>query len=235
MNIEIKRKRSAAVLLLAFLCSSSFTGCCHSKGSTSEVTLESTSITAEKEQVVTVGSFCCDVFAKELTLSDANLTELEKLLPLLPQLETLKLEGSLPSSGELLALKEQYPNIELISQITLGGQSVSTDTELLDLSATTVTIQELQELLPLFSNLQELTLTGTTLSDEEKMSLIDSLSSVFVRCELPFAGQRFLTDCTEIDLSNAPVTAEEADRMLPYFPKLTKLDMSFCGISDEEM
>ena len=150
MNIEIKRKRSAAVLLLAFLCSSSFTGCSHSKGSTSEVTLESTSITAEKEQVVTVGSFRCDVFAKKLTLSDANLTELEKLLPLLPQLETLKLEGSLPSSGELLALKERYPNIELVSQITLGGQSVSTDTELLDLSNTTVTIQELLNFCPCF-------------------------------------------------------------------------------------
>ena len=52
---------------------------------------------------------------------------------------------------------------------------------------------------------------------------------------LALAGQNFSTDSTLIDLSGCTVTVEEVEQMLPYFPRLEKLDMSFCGISDEEM
>ena len=67
------------------------------------------------------------------------------------------------------------------------------------------------------------------------MALADSLPGVLVRCQLPLGGQYFSTDSTLIDLSGCTVTVEEVEQMLPYFPRLEKLDMSFCGISDEEM
>lgn len=223
------QRRAAVFVLAALLCGISFSGCSEKAGDTTVP--EEKNITAE----VTVGSIRCDPLAQELNVVDADPAELEEILPLLPQLKKLTLEGNIPHSQKLLALKERFPELTLVCRVNLGGKSVFTDANILDLSNTAVSMEELTEMLPLFTHLQELTLTGTNLTDDEKMTLSDNLPGVLVRCELPLAGQRFLTDSTEIDISNCPVTIEKVDHILPYFSRLKKLDMSFCGIADEEM
>jgi len=225
--------RAAALILWLVVSGIIFTGCNKNAGSTA--LSGEASLAANADIEVTVGSICCSSDARELSVTDADPAELEEILPLLPQLNKLTLEGSLPPVRMLVSLKQQYPDLALVCQVSLGGKTVSSDAETLDLSATTVSAKELAEILPLFSSLEELTLTGTNLSDEENMWLADSLPGVLVRCELPLAGERFSTDSTEIDISKCEVTPEDVERMLPYFPRLKKLDMSFCGISDEEM
>lgn len=224
---------ATVVLLAAIVCGVGLSGC--SQTSEQAAAAENSHITAASSQEITVGSIHCDALAAELTIENPNLDEVKQILPQLSQLKKLTMEGALPSSRELLELKKAYPALDLICQLSLGGKSVSTEEQFLDLSDATLDFQTLTENLPLFSYLQELTLTGTNLSDTEKMALADMLPETLVRCELPLAGQYFLTDSTEIDISNRSVTTEEIDRMLPYFPKLEKLDMSFCGIADEEM
>lgn len=232
MNIKkTSPNRAAALLLTALVCSAALPGC----GKADPAASSQAEITAIRIEDAESGSIRYDDMAAELTISDADFTELEQLLPQLPQLEKLTLEGSLPQMETLLELKAQYPDLQLVFRTELGGKPVSTDTELLDLSGTSITADILQEQLPLFSCLKELTLTGTQLTDSEKMALADSFPHVLLRCELPLAGQYFLTDSAEIDISNCPVALEEVEQMLPYFPCLKKLDMSFCGIGDEEM
>ena len=182
-----------------------------------------------------MGSICCDVDSKELSVVDADFTELEEILPLLPHLEALTLEGKIPPADKLLALRQQFPDLVLVCPVTIGNRTLSTDAQILDLSDSAVDPDSLMKLLPLFSNLQELNLTGAELTETELMNIADSLQNVLVRFELSLAGQHFLTDSTQIDLSGCAVTAEEIDRVLKYFPRLKKLDMSDCGISDEEM
>lgn len=225
--------RTAAVLLALGACFFCLAGC----GAETAVTSVETAAASveEKDTVITVGDIRCDASAEELTLADADVKALEEALPLLPQLKTLKLEGTIPELSALQALKALYPELSFIFPAKLGGQDFVTDAQVLDLADTDVTAEELHAVLPFFGGLQELTVTGTEISDDDLMTLIDNYPSVFVRCELPLAGQRFLTDCEQIDVSNCTVTAEEVDQMLPYFRKLTKLDMSFCGIPDEEM
>jgi len=173
--------------------------------------------------------------AEEMTVENAVLEELQDMLSSIPELKKLTLEGVLPEFSGLCLLQEQYPDLNLICSFDIGGISVSTDAEILDLSNLDVKYQELMERLPLFSQLQEINLTGSSLTDEEKMALADALPEVLVRCELPIAGQYVSTDIEQMDISNSSVTVEEVEAMLPYFPNLKKLDMSFCGIPDEEM
>ena len=194
-----------------------------------------TVVQMQKDTTITVGSIRCDVAARELTVTDAIIGELAEILPQLPQLKTLTLEGTVPEISGLAALKESYPDLQLICGVTISGNIYSTDAQVLDFADASVSVEELNGVLPLFSNLQELNLSGTDLSDEELMSLADSNPQVPLRCELPLAGQRFMTDSVQIDISGSEVTAEEVDQMLPYFPNLEKLDMSFCGIGNEEM
>lgn len=231
-NKTSKQRRVTALLLTTLVCSTGFSGC----DKREDAAAAADPIAAvQTEKLITVGTIQCDAFAKELTVVDTNPADLEQILPLLPQLEKLILEGTLPETEQLLKLHNSFPQIALVMQTELGGTPVSTGTELLDLSGTSIDPDTLRTQLTLFSNLRELNLMETALSDEEKIMLCDSLPGVLVRCELPLAGQYFLSDSTEIDLTGCPVTVAEAEKMLPYFPLLEKLDMSDCGIPDEEM
>ncbi len=227
------RCRALVLLLAMLMCSAVFSGCARAAHETAESTEGIVSVNPEEQ--ITVGSIHCSSFIRELTVNDADMAELRQLLPQLPQLKKLTLEGAVPSAEQLLSLREAFPNVHLVCPVSLGEISVSTDTAILDLSGTAVKADTLTEYLPLFSNLQQVILTGTELTSEEKMALCDSLPGIPVCCELPLAGQHFLTDSTELDISGCPVSVEEVEQMLPYFPQLEKLDMSFCGISDEEM
>lgn len=218
--------------MLFFLCCSVlFSACCNEDIANPAETASSAPVSDQ----LTIGNIHCDRFTRELTVQDAEVTDLLQILPLLPSLETLALEGTLPSMESLLSIKEQFPHVALVYQIKMGENTFSTDTESLNLSDTNLDPEILTGSLPLFYNLQELILTGTNLTDTEKMSLCTSLPDVLVRCELSLAGQRCMTDSTKLDISGCPVTVEEVEQMLPFFPRLEKLDMSFCGISDEEM
>ncbi len=210
--------------------------CCSLLGSCQKTTsAPAARETAGADAEITVGSTRCDPSVQELTVVDADPSKLAQAIPLLPNLTELTLEGQIPHCEALLTLKAQFPDLKLVCPVPFAEKSASTDTALLDLSDTTVSMEELMAKLPLFFNLQELNLIGTELTDLEKMAVCDSLSGVFVLCELPLAGQYFLTDSEKIDLSGCLTTVEDLETMLPHFPKLQKLDLSFCGISDEEM
>ncbi len=233
---KIKRRTAkfAAVILLMSICTLGASGCSEKNEEVIPETAEKT-VQATESKLITVGRIQCDPQVQELTVQDAAAAELEELISLLPQLNTLVLEGSIPDQQALLAIKEQYPDLNLIFPVELGGITYSTDITVLDLNDTVVTAEEINAVLPLFGQLQEVTITETGLSDEDAMALADRYPGILIHCELPLGGQRFLTDSIEIDISGSAVTAEDIDQMISYFPCLEKLDMSFCGISDEEM
>ena len=224
--------RATAVVATALVCGSLFTGCTKTESTQAPLGNDSP---IGLEQSIPISSISSDCSAKELTITDADPAELIQMLASFANLEKLTLEGTVPAVEQLLELQKAFPELSLVCPLTIAGTTVTTDAEVLDLTGVPVDFEELQTKLPLFSNLQELNLTGTNLEDNELMTLADHLPGVLVRCELPLAGQRFATDSTEIDISGSTITVEEVELILPYFPRLQKLDMSFCGISDEEM
>ena len=224
--------KATAIFATALLFGSIFAGCAKTE---STEKLSGSSNPLQMEQSVTNSDISSDRSAKELTISDADPAELLQMLSSFADLEELTLEGTIPSAEQLLELQEAFPEVRFVCPLTIAGTAVITDAEVLDLSGISVDFEELETKLPLFSNLKELNLNGTNLEDADMMALADQLPGILVHCELPLAGQRFATDCTEIDISGCAATVEEVEQMLPYFPRLKKLDMSFCGISDEEM
>lgn len=184
---------------------------------------------------VDLGGIACGSLSQALTVTDADADALAQALPLLPRLQELNLEGTIPGPEELGALMEDFPAISFRFTLELGGQTVSSDAQTLDLTAAPVTREELSAVLPLLHQLEEVILMDTALPDGELRALIDGFPGIFFRCALDFAGVPCATDCVEADISGHPVGVEEVEAMLPYFPKLQKLIMSDCGIDDEAM
>lgn len=184
---------------------------------------------------VSIGDVRCGSQDTELSLTDVSASQLEQALAVLPKLETVTLEGQLPSGEELRHLQETFPGVTFRFALELGGQTFSSDAASMDLQGAAVTLAELQQALPLLSNVEAVDLMDTALTDSELKELAGSFPEIFFLCNMEVAGKTFPTDTTEIDLTNCPTTVEEVEALLPYFPNLTWMDMSWCGIADEDM
>lgn len=184
---------------------------------------------------VPLGDETCSSLATEFTATNATSEALESALPLLPRLRRLTLEGELPTPEELLHLRESFPDVMLSFSMKLCGQTYASTAQSIDLTGTTATQKELSRFLPLFPALTEVDLMGVPMSDSELKALISQFPDIFFLCTMDFAGIPVSTDATEIDISRKNVTVEEIETLLPFFPHLTLLDMSHCGIDDEAM
>lgn len=184
---------------------------------------------------VSIGAARCSSQDTEVTLTDASATALEQALSCLPKLETVTLEGTLPSAEELIQLQNTFPDVNFCFTLKVGGQTLSSDTDKIDLSGASVSFGELEQALPLLSKVTEVNLLDTGLTDNELKELAGSFPEVFFLCTMDFAGKPYRTDSTEIDITNCTTTVEEVEALLPFFPNLNWLDMSWCGIPDEEM
>lgn len=220
-------------LLPVLLCSIYLTGCSKDKPLPAP-SVETTSPISDSDSIQ-IGGISWDLSAQEVTVANADPLELKQILPAFPNLKRLILEGTIPATEQLLELHSHFSQVELVCPVTIGTETFFTDAEVLDFSNTTVDFSSWNKLLPLFFNLKELTLKEAGLTDAEIMMVCDSLPDVLIHCDLPLAGQYYDRNSLEIDLSGCPVSVAEVEQMLPYFPRLRKLDLSFCGISDEEM
>lgn len=184
---------------------------------------------------ISIGEQRCGSWETSVSLADADAAQLEAALPRLPKLSTLELTGTLPDTQTLTRLMEAFPEISFAYTLQVGEQSVSQDAVFLDLYGTACTAQELTQILPLLPKLETIDLRSTQLTDSELKALAAQFPDTFFLCTLDVAGKPFPTGSTYIDISNQPTTVQEIQSLIPLFPMLKKLDMSGCGIGDEEM
>ena len=131
-----KRICTVAAVLVLTLAYAFCIGGCSEKNTETTVSSEEPVLSAKEDTRITVGSISCDALVQELTLTDADPSELEEILPKLSQLKKLTLEGMIPDAKSLLKLSDLYPSLELVCQINIAGVTASTDVQVLDLADT---------------------------------------------------------------------------------------------------
>lgn len=130
---------------------------------------------------------------------------------------------------------EQPAEPETPAEISLAGGSYPADRESLILTGA-VDAEELATVLPGFESLKYLDLRDTDLSSEEALTLSGKLEGVRVVWYNVLFGRNYPSDLTELDLSGIGMeNSEEVEAALHLFPKLEKVNMSDCGISNEDM
>ncbi len=167
-----------------------------------------------------------------LEVSSATLEQLQQAMALLPKLTSLKVSGCQDALG-LKALQEKYPGCAMVYDIHFGDAVYSSDAAAITLDASQ--FQQLQQVLPCFTQLADVTLEGDTLALDVH-ALADAYPGIRFHYSFDLLGVTVHTDQEFVDLSNIAMedtTALEAK--LPYFHNLTKVDMIDCGIKNEEM
>ena len=107
-----------------------------------------------------------------LTFTDPDVQDLMYKLAFLPGVTDVTLEGNLPENTQLIALKETYPNITFLWNLTVCGVKTNTLAEFIDLSKIQMKdTSELEAALPSFYKLAKVDMIDCGLSNEDMDAL----------------------------------------------------------------
>ena len=173
---------------------------------------------------------------ESLTVRSLSSDELRELIGLLPRLEHVDLTGSTLEEEEIDRLVEDFPSLRFRYPVDVWGTAVMSDTSELTLPAGAAgDPAALGRALGRLGALERLDLRGADLSPRELAALLP-LCPADTRYDILLLGRRFASDSEEVDLSGTPVSdTAEIEAAAGLMPRLKKVVMCDCGLSDEEM
>lgn len=182
-----------------------------------------------------MGEVCYAPDTAALTLTDANLEQLTPVIPYLPQLKSVRFEGTLPEAAPLIALTEQYPDIEFYWQVTMFDTVADIHTTELDFSGISMTSEEeLHRAAAYLPNLTKVTMLNCGLSNEQMARLYDDYPDIlFVWYVKLGRGITVRSDITVFApvMMNRKVYDGDLDN-LRFCTKLVVIDLGHMPITD---
>lgn len=175
-----------------------------------------------------------------LDLSGVKVTSMEELtgdLSAFGQVKTVTLGDNLLTEDEDAALRSAFPDVEFDTVVVYNicGKSVRSDAASIDLTDTTPD-ENLVSQLSVFPNLTYVDLHGVSLTYDEMLELGERYPNVEFGMVAELGGVEVDTNSESIDLNNQTITdLDEFERQLKLFPKVTRIEMCDCSISNEDM
>lgn len=148
------------------------------------------------------------------------------------ELEAVRAE-TCPDYTNMHKLRLENPDMQITYTIPAAGEWYSWDTKQLVLPGAEAAA--LLEVLPFFPELETVELTAPMGPAEDVMALLDALPQVSFGWNLEVGGIEVNEKTETLDLTGIPMTVEQMDALLPFLLNLTYVDMTDCGISNEEM
>ncbi len=162
------------------------------------------------------------------TLTEQDLTVLDYF----PRLKRVQ-AGNCTDYEMLRRLRTERPELQVNYRISLGGKSFSR--EITQLTISCDHLEELSQRIPYFENLETITLTDCWGKMEAVAALREAYPEKRITWRFSYKGLALEEATTELDLTGIPMTVAETEELLAHLPNLTYVDMTDCGISNEEM
>ena len=176
----------------------------------------------------------CTASTSSLTLNNSAGLPLEDILPCLQSLRKLTLTGMLPTGEELQQLMHDFPQVDIVWDYTLHGQTFSSTTREINLSNTPMEDTLLVEkALPYFPQLEKVILIDCGLSDETMAQLNERYPDVLFVWTVEFGGGSVRTDIEAFIPLKQDLHVDDDDiARLHYFTELVCLDLGYMPITD---
>lgn len=172
-----------------------------------------------------------DMGTESLTLTALTEEDLSALA-YFTELKSVSAEGC-PDYQALHELRQLRPELEITYQVPVAGSLYSYDVSGLTLPGESV--EELFAVLPYFPELQSVSLTEPLAPVDRILALREAFPEVEIFWSLDLGGVIADEYTEQLDLTGIPMTVERIEAALPYLLNVTFIDMTDCGISNEEM
>ena len=174
-------------------------------------------------------------------LKSGDVEEVSRLLGYMSDLKQLSLEGSALSCGDVRALDDAFPEVELSYSFELLGQTVDYQCE--SLSLVGLSSQDVQAAASSLSQLPRLETVDlgsestSSLTWDDIALLESSCPNVTFDYDFTLYGLSFSLSSKEMDLNHIPIADEGAlvGQVVACMQALEYLDMDSCGVSSEAM
>ena len=172
--------------------------------------------------------------------ADTPLSALETALGEFDGLSTVTfVDGAVPWETQD-ALRRAFPDITFYWSTELLGRVFSARTERVSFAGEALTeadLKELEENAFRLSRLRSVDLTGCEIDNETLHALDAALGEIDVIWSFTVYGAEVRSTDEELDLSHIAVydRGAELETALGWFSHLKKVDMSYCGMSNEEL
>ncbi len=204
---------------------------------------ETAAVNARASGLVCLYGHMYDPSVRELALPWRNIPgeELLEKLPQFPELERVELPECRLTFPEQDALRRACPGTEFLWPVEICGEVFMSDAETVSLAGredlTFRALPEIRERASLLTGLRTLDLSGCRFSDAGIRALRNALAGVEVIWDLDLYGVTVSSAAEEIDLSGHLIKDGGARlrKMVPLMPRLKKVVMCNCGLSDREM
>ena len=175
--------------------------------------------------------------AETLAVRTLGTAELGELLPLLPGLKEVDLRESALSPDEIDAFAAAHDELTVRFTVPLWGLEIPGESETLRLPAGAGgDAEELYAALGRLTRLKKLDLRDCDLTPSQLARILGLCGGVEMDYVIRLGGCTFVEDAEEIDISGAYVDdLDEIRAAVSLMPRLKKVVMSDCGISDAEM
>lgn len=152
-------------------------------------------------------------------------------------LTELTVENAAFTGEEMRLLLQNYPRIHFLWEIRAGSLRIPCTVSELDFSqGSDVDLDELGSQLDLFENLQSVDLSGSAVSPEKRVAFRSAHPETNVFWTVTLNDVPYSCDTEILDLNGTNFTdTAELEAALPFFPKLTKVEMCDCGLDNETM
>jgi len=130
-------------------------------------------------------------------------------------------------------LRQQRPDLKLDYKVPLGDSRYSYDVT--ELTQPGENVEELFARIPYFPALKAVELAEPLPPVDRLLALRESFPEVTFSWRIDLGGVIADEFTEQLDLTGIPMTVEQIEAALPYLPNVTFIDMTDCGISNEEM
>ncbi len=163
--------------------------------------------------------------------------DISSAIAALPSLLRVDLRKTGVSTENVEAFAAMYPDIQFQWMIDVLGDPHDSGEYTLDLSDREVSnVDALTSELAQFPYLTSVDLTGTNLSEEQIVGMMQSLPDVELVHLVSFCGQDVLSTETELNANEYQLTSpDEIMSALSQFSRLERVDLSNCGLSNEQI
>jgi internalin A len=166
-------------------------------------------------------------------LAVSTLTEEDaQMLAYFDALEELDATGCLELDA-VAAFRDRNPQCRVTYQVILGGEAYPQDTAVLELEDASA--DELLEKLTHLPTLTSVFLRGELPEMAQIRRLQETFPEVEFHWEFTFEGIALSDETAELDLSGRELNYAETARVMGYLPNLTHANMTGCSLTDQEL
>ena len=183
--------------------------------------------------MVSIGETAYPYTQDQLTIANPDVDDLMYKLAFLPALTNVTLEGTLPENAKLISLKEAYPNITFLWNLSIYGVETDTLATFIDLSKIQLSdTTELEAALPCFYNLEKVDMIDCGISNEDMDALNKRHSGTKFVWKVRVSGVNVRTDIKYFYPYKMDIKKVGSLGNLRYCTDVEVLDFGHKGISD---